>query len=95
MSTDVSVAQGPEGVATPSLAVPKSPPRWRLVVNRLVRSKAALISVVILTLVVIAALAAPWVAPNDPFALRLVQRLKPPGCTTASGATCWFGTDSL
>ncbi len=95
MSTEVGVAQGPEGVATPSLAVPKSPPRWRLVVNRLVRSKAALISVVILTLVVIAALAAPWVAPNDPFALRLVQRLRPPGFTTASGATFWFGTDAL
>jgi peptide/nickel transport system permease protein len=46
-------------------------------------------------LVVIAALAAPWVAPNDPFALRLVQRLKPPGFTTASGATFWFGTDAL
>jgi peptide/nickel transport system permease protein len=61
----------------------------------LVRSKAALISVAVLLVVVIAALAAPWVSPNDPFALRLVQRLKPPGFATASGTTFWLGTDAL
>jgi peptide/nickel transport system permease protein len=61
----------------------------------LVRSKAALISVAVLLVVIIAALAAPWVSPNDPFALRLVQRLKPPGFATASGTTFWLGTDAL
>ena len=34
--------------------------------SRLFRSKAAVISVFVLLLVLVAALAAPWVAPNDP-----------------------------
>ena len=69
--------------------------RTRLLLGRLFRSKAALLSVIILALVLVAAVAAPWIAPNDPFAIRLIQRLKPPGFTTAAGNTFWLGTDTL
>ncbi|MDR6290813.1 MULTISPECIES: ABC transporter permease [Inquilinus] len=62
---------------------------------RLFRSKAAVVSVAILLLVLIAAVAAPWLAPNDPFAIKLIQRLKPPGYTSSTGITFWLGTDSL
>jgi peptide/nickel transport system permease protein len=62
---------------------------------RLFRSKAATISAVIFLIVVIAALAAPWLAPSDPFAIKLIQRLKPPGYTNGAGTTFWLGTDSL
>jgi peptide/nickel transport system permease protein len=62
---------------------------------RLFRSKAAVASTIIFLLVVLAAVAAPWIAPNDPFGIRLVQRLKPPGYVTASGVTFWLGTDML
>lgn len=62
---------------------------------RLLRSKAALVCLLILGLVVIAAIAAPWVAPNDPAAIKLIQRLKPPGYTNSAGATFWLGTDAL
>jgi peptide/nickel transport system permease protein len=64
-------------------------------VIRLMRSKAALISALILLLVMLAAVAAPWITPNDPFAIRLVQRLKPPGYVNSSGYSFWLGTDML
>src|SRR3712207_291614 len=84
----------PSDVATDALpAKPASPRRHFL--RRLVRSKAALVSAVILLLVIAAAVGAHWIAPNDPFAIRLIQRLKPPGFTTASGSTYWLGTDTL
>jgi peptide/nickel transport system permease protein len=63
--------------------------------SRLLRNKAAMVGIVVLLLVVVAAAAAPWIAPNDPFAIKLIQRLKPPGHTSAAGLTFWLGTDSL
>ena len=62
---------------------------------RLLRSKAALASAIVFLLVVLAAVTAAWIAPNDPFGIRLVQRLKPPGYVNASGVTFWLGTDTL
>ena len=62
---------------------------------RLLRSKAALVAAAVLALVVLAAVAAPWLAPNDPFAIRLIQRLKPPGYVNSAGLTFWLGTDTL
>lgn len=70
-------------------------PRRNQMLARLFRSKAAVVSVAILLLVLIAAVAAPWLAPNDPFAIKLIQRLKPPGYTSSTGITFWLGTDSL
>ncbi len=63
--------------------------------SRFFRSKAAVISVFVLLLVLVAAAAAPWVAPNDPSAIKLIQRLKPPGYTSSADITFWLGTDSL
>jgi peptide/nickel transport system permease protein len=62
--------------------------------SRLFRSKAATISLIILLLVLVAAVAAPWLAPNDPSAIKLIQRLKPPLYVNSAG-THWLGTDSL
>ena len=62
---------------------------------RLLRSKAALASAIVFLLVVLAAVTAAWIAPNDPFGIRLIQRLKPPGYVNASGSTFWLGTDTL
>jgi peptide/nickel transport system permease protein len=73
------------------------PPRRKSnrAISRLLRNKAAMAGIVVLLLVVVAAAAAPWIAPNDPFAIKLIQRLKPPGHTSAAGLTFWLGTDSL
>jgi peptide/nickel transport system permease protein len=70
-------------------------PQKNQLLPRFFRSKAAVISVFVLLLVLVAAAAAPWVAPNDPFAIKLIQRLKPPGYTSSAGITFWLGTDSL
>jgi peptide/nickel transport system permease protein len=70
-------------------------PQKNQLLSRFFRSKAAVISVFVLLLVLVAAAAAPWVAPNDPSAIRLIQRLKPPGYTSSADITFWLGTDSL
>jgi len=62
---------------------------------RLLRSKAATISAVIFLVVLVAAVAAPWISPTDPFAIKLIQRLKPPGYMNGAGTTFWLGTDAL
>lgn len=84
----------PDAPAMPEQAA-AGPPRKSRILARLFRSKAAVVSVAILLLVLLAAVAAPWVAPNDPFAIKLIQRLKPPGYTSSAGITSWLGTDSL
>jgi peptide/nickel transport system permease protein len=61
----------------------------RLTLQRLFRRKLVLIAAVILSVVLILALCAPWLSPFDPSAMRVVRRLKPPG------AVNWFGTDEL
>jgi peptide/nickel transport system permease protein len=70
-------------------------PQKNQLLSRFFRSKAAVISVFVLLLVLVAAAAAPWVAPNDPSAIKLIQRLKPPGYTSSADITFWLGTDSL
>jgi peptide/nickel transport system permease protein len=67
----------------------------RQLVRRLLRSKAAVACAIVLLLVSVAAAAAPWISPNDPFAIRLIQRLRPPGYVNAAGSTFWLGTDTL
>ena len=61
------------------------PVRQSEFVPRLLRSKAAMVSVDLFAVVLLAAVAAPWIAPNDPFAIRLIQRLKPPGYVNGAG----------
>jgi peptide/nickel transport system permease protein len=80
-------------------AADRKPAAWRphksQFLSRLWRSKAAVTCVVILAVVILAALAAPWVSPNDPSAIKIIQRLKPPGYTNSGGITFWLGTDAL
>ncbi|QTF08731.1 ABC transporter permease [Brenneria izadpanahii] len=48
----------------------------------------------ILALIVLLAIFAPWIAPLDPARQNLLARLKPPGFE-ARGVVFWFGTDDL
>ncbi|MBI1774255.1 MAG: ABC transporter permease [Proteobacteria bacterium] len=79
----------------PAILNPDPGPVKSQFLPRLLRSKVALAGLAVLLLVALAAAAAPWIAPNDPFAIRLIQRLKPPGYVNSAGATYWLGTDSL
>jgi peptide/nickel transport system permease protein len=49
----------------------------------------------ILTMILAAAVLAPWIAPADPTRQVLVMRLKPPGTVAASGQVYRLGTDDL
>jgi peptide/nickel transport system permease protein len=53
----------------------------------LARDAAAAISAVLLALVVLAALLAPWIAPHDPYETDLMAIMQPPG------GAYWLGTD--
>jgi peptide/nickel transport system permease protein len=65
------------------------------ILPRLFRNKAALVSAIMLLVVAIAAIAAAEITPNDPFDIKLLQRLKPPGYVNSAGDTFWLGTDTL
>src|SRR3982751_1664217 len=56
---------------------------------KLFRRRLVLVGAVILVAVALAALLAPWLAPYDPMALKILDRLQSPR------ATHWFGTDEL
>lgn len=51
--------------------------------------------IIMLFLLVIMAVAAPWVSPHDPLRQSLLLRLRPPGYTTKAMGTFLLGTDDL
>lgn len=63
---------------------------WLSVWQRLRRDRVAMACALVLLLLILAAVFAPWVAPFDPFKASMIRRLLPVG----SGAH-WLGTDEL
>ena len=68
------------------------PPRSRLGAVLAQFGWAPRVAMVVLALIVLAALAAPWIAPHDPLAMDPLQRLKPPTADHPLG-TDNFGRD--
>src|SRR5512140_3835796 len=58
------------------------------VFRRLARDRVAALAAVVLTVIVLAALLAPWIAPYDPYFTDLTKVMRPPD------AEHWFGTDN-
>jgi peptide/nickel transport system permease protein len=82
-----------------ALALPRAPDlgrseAWALL-RRLIRRRTALFGLVVVAAVALAALAAPALAPFDPVAQDIGQRLKPPGWAAPDGRAHWLGTDHL
>jgi peptide/nickel transport system permease protein len=63
--------------------------------NRLLRSRMALVAAAVILLVTFSAVFAQWIAPNDPASLGLIRRLKAPGYVDADGKGYWLGTDAI
>ena len=64
--------------------------RWVGVGRQLARNPLAAISAVVLLMVVLAAVFAPWLAPDDPYQASMIHRLSPPGSPGH-----WLGSDEL
>jgi len=74
--------------ALASIAV--SSPRRRGVVGRLARDPVAMLSALVLLAIVLGALFAPWLVPDDPYKTSMIRRLLKVG---SDGH--WLGTDEL
>ena len=64
-------------------------PVWR----RALRHKGFMVGATVLLVFVLVALAAPWIAPHDPYAQSLVRRLRPPVWAANGTWTYILGTD--
>jgi peptide/nickel transport system permease protein len=92
-------ASGSAKAVTNSLALPRTPDlgrseAWALL-RRLIRRRTALFGLVVVAAVALAALLAPVLAPFDPVAQDLGQRLRPPGWAGPGSRAHWLGTDHL
>lgn len=67
-----------------------TPGYWRQVGLRLARDPITMIALVVLALIVLAAIFAPWVAAADPLETSVLRRLKPIGTQGH-----WLGTDEI
>lgn len=88
-----------QSVTTPTTLDRSMPARslwtWRSLWRSLRRAHRAMAGIVILSLVVVMAVAAPVLAPADPTDMSLLDRLKPPGFVDSDGHVHYLGTDQL
>jgi len=77
-------------MAAIAIDVPKTAsPTWLRFKDAFRRHPTAIAGAVVLLLMVVVAIAAPWLGTTDPLALSPIKRLRSPG------AEYWFGTDML
>jgi len=81
-------------LATPTLTLPQTP-AWRRLLRRVLGQHGLTIGAVILGLIVLAALFAPWLAPHDPYAQDVTRRLIPPIWHDKGSWEHLLGTDKL
>lgn len=62
----------------PSFAPTREQGQWAIIIRQLRRNRAAVFGLALIVLEVVAALAAPWVAPYDPLDQSVREALKPP-----------------
>ena len=70
---------------------------WRAFVREFAQSRVAVVAFVVLTLIVLLALIAPLITPQDPYDLAklvLMDARRPPGYVGSNGFTHWLGTDA-
>lgn len=78
-----------EPAGTPAAPTATRRPSWQRSLGRLLRRPVAVASLVVLTVVVVLAVAGPWLAPYGVNDVDVTRALQPPG------AEHWFGTDEL
>jgi peptide/nickel transport system permease protein len=88
-STHVSDQVSAETQAESQASVHLGQRNWRRAIRVFQRNRTALVGLIIITGLVIVAVLAPWLEPYDPYAVKLDNRLMPPGLEHL------FGTDNL
>ena len=97
----MSLNLSPNGNAAPPLAPEPVPMRrespWQQCLREFLRSKSAVLGLVVLALLIVAAIAAPWISPQNPYDLGqlnvLDSRLPPGSANVDANYTYWLGTD--
>lgn len=72
-----------------------SPGYWHTVLRRFMRDPLAVAAAVVVLLLILMAIFAPWLAPNDPLQGMTLRRLKPPGTEGYPLGTDELGRDML
>lgn len=97
----MSLNPSPNSAPTPALAVEPVPVRrespWQQGLRELLRSKSAVLGLVVLVVLIVAALTAPWISPQNPYdlgQLNVLDNRLPPGSENVDAHyTYWLGTD--
>ncbi|MBE9607128.1 ABC transporter permease [Acetobacteraceae bacterium H6797] len=89
MSTAVS------NTAPPVVQMPRQRGDWGTVAYRLRYDPVTLFFGTLLLLIILSAILAPWLAPNDPYQESIIRRLKPPGYAGHLLGTDELGRDML
>ena len=84
----------PALAAKPPLTLPPTP-KWRRLLRRVLGQHGLTIGAVLLGLITLAALFAPWLAPHDPYAQDVTRRLIPPIWHDKGSWEFILGTDKL
>ena len=84
-------------LATPDLLAPatRSPGYWATVGRRFLRDPVAVGAAIVILLLVLMAVLAPWIAPQDPLRGMALRRLRPPGTEGFPLGTDELGRDML
>jgi peptide/nickel transport system permease protein len=85
------------GPAAESAGPARAETPFQRFVSLYAESRLAVIALAVLVLIVVAAVAAPWLAPQNPYDLEQLDILDarlPPGEKSGSGMTFWLGSDA-
>jgi peptide/nickel transport system permease protein len=94
----MSEAALPAAAATPPAALAKEETPFRRFVRSFIEDRLALFGLVLFILIVLLALAAPLIAPQNPYDLASVDVMdsrQPPGATSGEDFTMWLGSDGV
>ncbi len=94
----MSEAALPAAAATPPAAPAKEETPFRRFVRSFVEDRLALFGLALFILIVLLAIAAPLIAPQNPYDLASVDVMdsrQPPGSISGEGFTMWLGSDGV
>jgi peptide/nickel transport system permease protein len=82
--------------ATPAVAIERAQTPWGRFARQFAESRLAMLGLTMLLAIVLVAVFAPWLAPQDPYDLTkldLMDARQAPGAKSMDGLTYWLGTD--